>query len=639
MNTVPNPAAERTSLPLLVVAGLAVLVIQALRDAGLPMPPLTEVVRLLGVPRQRAYEMAEQIREAITHLPRPVGRPPSPEAAEVPDDPRYAVCRAVRCFLETHPGAHVARDARDGYSAGFRRFIMRLRQRGAAGQSLSLPTFAQATGVPIETLRDWLSNRRQPRVEQDDSSPSDDAPPPPLYPDGVIDQIVTLWRRTSPVKLAHFARILAQQHRIRMPVRALVEILQLSGDRARARPRKPKPDPEAVRGALERFFPGAQWAADGKHVTVSIGEKTFSFNWELAVDNFTGAHVGFDVRDAEDSVGVINTLESGVQTTGAPPMALLLDNRPSNTTDEVSRAVDDRGALLMHSTLGRAENKASVEGAFGLFAQTMPPIGIKRQLEPRELARSVLRIALFAYCAGRNHVPRAGLGGRSASDAYLDFIPTDDERQWAYQRLLDIQRRIAQRNDANAAREYPACRTMIEDLFREIGIQDPDGCLTHAIAKHGVRAISEAIAILKAKLEAGESFEHAGRYLAGIARNVAERNHHLALYEHALELRLQAQDQMLAPLLERDRKWSATLEPDAYIDHVVDAALGDVPCIDRAFWRRKLINALRQLPPGQLPDRIAGIVRIVATSYQVPKHHRDLLIDALIDAQVEAAAA
>lgn len=503
MNTLPNPAAERTSLPILVVAGLAVLLMQALRNAGLSMPLITEVMRALGVPRQRAYEMAGQIRAAIAQLPRPVGRP-STEPTAAPDDVRYTVCLAVRRFLETHPGAHVARSKRDGYSPAFRRFVLRLRRRGSVAHSLPISTFAEATGVPLDTLRDWLAGRRTPRANVDPQTAGDD---PPVYPDGVIEQVVTLWRQTCGVDLRAFARILAEEHRIRVPVSALVEILRLSGDRSTARPRKPKPDPEAIRGAIERFFPGAQWVADGKHISIFVGGQTFHFTWELVVDVFTGAHVGFDIRDAEDGAGIVGAFEQGRQTTGASPLALLLDNRPPTSTDKVSDALDAEGVLAMHSTLYRAQNKASVEGAFGLFAQTMPTIGIQRDMEPRELARSVLRVALFAYCAGRNHVPRVGLGNRSAANTYLDAIPSDEEKETALLRLQEIQRRIQQRRDADAKRQRPIACRWIDELFDEIGVDDPEGRMARSIARHGLTVVAEAIAVLRAKIAAGNSLD------------------------------------------------------------------------------------------------------------------------------------
>src|SRR5690606_8304526 len=83
------------------------------------------------------------------------------------------------------------------------------------------------------------------------------------------------------------------------------------------------------------YFPGAQWVGDGMQVPVLFGGQRFVFNVELDVDAHTAAFVGVSVRDAEDSAAVVEAFDSGVATTGAPPIALLLDNRPSNHAPDV----------------------------------------------------------------------------------------------------------------------------------------------------------------------------------------------------------------------------------------------------------------------------------------------------------------
>ena len=131
-------------------------------------------------------------------------------------------------------------------------------------------------------------------------------------------------------------------------------------------------DDEALRNSFELFFPGAQWVGDGKQLAIVIDGKTFHRNLELVVDAASGAAVGISVRDEEDSAAVVQAFTQGVQTTGGTPLALLLDNRPSNHTPQVDAALDD--TLRIRATLGRPQNKAHVEGCFGLFAQKVPPI-------------------------------------------------------------------------------------------------------------------------------------------------------------------------------------------------------------------------------------------------------------------------
>lgn len=74
-------------------------------------------------------------------------------------------------------------------------------------------------------------------------------------------------------------------------------------------------------------------------VPVLFGGERLVFNIELDVDAHTAAFVGVSVRDAEDSAAVVDVLDGGVATTGAPPIALLLDSRPSNHTPDVDEEI------------------------------------------------------------------------------------------------------------------------------------------------------------------------------------------------------------------------------------------------------------------------------------------------------------
>jgi chorismate synthase len=60
-----------------------------------------------------------------------------------------------------------------------------------------------------------------------------------------------------------------------------------------------------------------------------IDGEVLHVNLELLFDAATGAAVGVDVRDEEDAAALVAAFEDGVTTTGEPPLALLVDNRPS----------------------------------------------------------------------------------------------------------------------------------------------------------------------------------------------------------------------------------------------------------------------------------------------------------------------
>ncbi len=123
----------------------------------------------------------------------------------------------------------------------------------------------------------------------------------------------------------------------------------------------------ALRGAFETFFPHAQWIGDGTLLPVTIvgpgGPELHVFNLELDADAYSGAFVGAHVSLVEDSEAVITAFRDAVAETGKKPLALLLDNKPSNHTAEVDKAIGD--TLRIRATPFRPENKAHVEGGFG----------------------------------------------------------------------------------------------------------------------------------------------------------------------------------------------------------------------------------------------------------------------------------
>src|SRR5690606_22165912 len=152
----------------------------------------------------------------------------------------------------------------------------------------------------------------------------------------------------------------------------IAHVLELHGARRPQRRGGRSPDELALRGSFQTFFPGAQWVGDGMSVPVTIGGEVVKLNFELQCDAFSGAFVGISIRDEEDSTAVIESFQNGIATRGAAPLAELLDNRPSNHTAEVDAALGD--TIRIRSTVQRAQNKAHVEGAFGLFSTTSPPL-------------------------------------------------------------------------------------------------------------------------------------------------------------------------------------------------------------------------------------------------------------------------
>jgi hypothetical protein len=89
------------------------------------------------------------------------------------------------------------------------------------------------------------------------------------------------------------------------------------------------------------------------------------------------------VRDTEDAAAVVEAFDDALRTTGEAPLAVLLDNKPSNHGDDVATALAP--ATIVPATPYRPQNKAHVEGGFGLFKPHLPPLSIVLGT-PREIA-------------------------------------------------------------------------------------------------------------------------------------------------------------------------------------------------------------------------------------------------------------
>lgn len=614
-------------------AAIVIIALAILNRLSFATPSKADVVRALGVSRSRAYELADRLAELATTLTQPRGRPPNPEV-EPPSDVMFQVAALVRDYLAEHPGA-MSTGQRHTYTVGFRHFVLDLVAPDGLACELGLERTAMATGVPADTLKDWL---RLPRPQKDvptldEDQANDTTDDTGMLPE-VIAQIVELYHRWKGDFTA-FCRSL-EEHRIEASTYRVRQILELTGQRRPGQPRRPKSNAEALRGELERFFPNAQLVADGKQIVVQLGDHRYVLCWELCVDADTGGLTGISVRDAEDSQGLLEALAHSEVTTGAAPEALLRDNLPANHSSQVENVLDDKGILGMPSTTYRPQNKASVEGAFGLFSQTMPDIQLPNG-SARELARRLLFFILFAYCAGRNHTPRPRLNNRSAAEAFAEDVPTPEERAAARRRLQEIKDRILARRNADQERTDPVCRKMLIEAFAELGLEDPEGHFVHAIARLGIDAALRAVSIFRAKHRTGTlHIDCPERYLLGIAQNVAYETETFAVYAELVRLRTKARDLLLQPLHHENERLQARFIIHDYLRETAHRALGAPARIDRFYWRQMTLDTFAKLDPARRHETGAWLARRITTAHIVPRCERNDFIDALAAATTAA---
>lgn len=565
-----------------VTAGLALAArsLAAANASDLSLPTATQIVAAAGATRSRAYELRDAIMGVLPKLVRGPGRPKA-QREPVPDGVLADLRGELLRFVMQHPGCVHAHPGRSRYAESFRHFVLELRDRHA---DLSLADFAAAVLVPVGTLEDWLRPGRAavPTEATPHLGVTESETAEPDARQAHIQTVLAQWRSWGG-DFGSFCEHVGEHHRVPFGRSLIADILFAHGERTPRRRAGRCRDEEALRGSFETFFPGAQWVGDGKQLAIVIDGETLHQNLELCVDAYSGAAVGIDVRDEEDSPAVVVAFEDGVHTTGEPPLALLLDNKPCNHNDEVDAALGH--TLRLRSTLGRAQNKAHVEGAFGLFSQTVPPIEL-RTGDPRQLARDVARLVATVFFCVLNRRPRLDRNGRSRLQLY-DKTVTDAEREAALASLKERLRKQQLTAHTLAARADPAMRALLDDAFTRLELDDPERHFRNAIACYPLDTVVDAISIFDGKRSAATLPDRVdARYLLGIVKNVHHCHEAEAITAAMLRERLAARDQLLEPLV---RERAAILaETGTNIASVLDAIVRRLTeaerIIDRHFW-------------------------------------------------------
>lgn len=596
-----------------VIAGLLL----AARDhqllLGLPSSGADQIVEKTGASRSSAYEAKARILDSLSSLVRPVGRPSAPASA--PSPKAEALTRQVLRFLLDHPGCVHGGPERRHYADSFRRLVLDLHQKHP---DLGVEGLAHAVEVPVDTLRDWLRTGAPPEPKPSEADPN-------AWATGNlhVQTVLVEWEAWEGGFVA-FCHHLAEHLRVPFRRTAIAAILAAHGVRLRRRREGRSPDEKALRESFETFFPGAQWVADGTPVVVTFFGERFGFNFELTVDAHSGAFTGASIRDEEDSAALIQAVEDGKATTGAPPLAVLMDNRPSNLTPEVGEALASDQTLLIPATKGRPQNKAHVEGAFGLFSQAVPPLVLEGRSE-REAARELLRLVITTWARTLNHRPRADRGGRSRVDLYSDK-PTPEQIAQARAALAERLRRQEAARRTLQARQDPIVRQTIAAAFARLGIADPGGHILDAIAAYPLSPVVDGAAVFTGKRAAGSlprDLEVPGRYLLGIVRNLAEQREGELISDAMLRARLEAQDALLAPLIQRRRlaEKEAT-DASQTVARFVDSALDTDRHIDRLFWLSAAGDHIRNASASMRPALFRLGARRINAASRVPCRER-----------------
>lgn len=594
----------------LVTAAVLLLAVPLLECLGLPHPTGIAVVEATGVSRAQAYALRARVEGLVVAVQQPPGRPVSPQ---VPAVDTAELSRTGLSFSHRHPGCVTTVAGRQRYSDDYRRFVLDL---AGKHREVPVPEFARALVVPLGTLRDWLEGgvRETTPVVSLASAPSGDPTEPQLQT--LLDQ----WSRWSGGFTA-FCRHLQHDWRIPFGQTLIADILAAHGVRFAKRRSGRSPDEDALRGQFETWFPNAQWVGDGSPIDIVVGAEAFTFNVELMVDPCSGAVTGASVRDTEDAAAVVEAFADGVSTTGASPLAVLVDNKPSNHSAAVVGALGD--TKVIRATTERPQNKAHVEGAFGLFQQVAPAL-VFAIASHKELARQVLKAVVTIWARALNHRHRRDRRHKSRVQLHLGQTPTADQVAAAKAALAERIRRQALARLTRAARQDPQVRAHLGAAFGRLGFLDPTGALLNGIARYPIDAVVEGIAIVEGKGRAGTL--PAGvdaRYLLGVVRNVSEEREgwevSLALWEERHRARDAALD---AAQRERARLDDAH---DAVMDRVhayVDRALRAARRIDRFFWLGAAADAVVDEARAEQQPLFRLAARRISATFAVPHRER-----------------
>ena len=607
---------------------------------GLAVPSAEEILAATGAGRSRAYELAGRLRKLLPTLLQGPGRPPA--AADHPNPTgetlaAQGVTRDVLSFLMANPGCAQVGKKRDYYSAPFRAFIIELRHRH--DETLSTEMFANACGIRSSTLKMWLAPNQQFTKEAPLEGARPDAQTtttrtPVTATAARIATVVAEWERWSG-NFSAFVAYLQRELRLPMGKQLISSILIAHGQRLPKRRQGRSPDEVALRGAFETFFPNAQWVGDGKTVVVKINEQPIALNLELNVDASSSAWVGLSVRDEEDSQAVIEAFRQGIETTGAAPMAELFDNKAANHTPQVEAELGSSGTLIIPATRGRAQNKAHVEGAFGLFAQEVPELRLDTNKGPKQTAKQLLRLVATVMARMINHRPRRDRSGRSRYQLH-QRKPTPEEHQAAKDALEERARRQELRRQTAQRRQRPEVKAFLDEQFDTIGIPDPKRYHRLALGRYPLGVLCDAFAIFKAKLDTGTIPEGCDppRYLRGIVVNLLAQREQEAMTHYLYELRSNARDHVLAAL--RREQQDIAERAGGLLDTVatyVRNALESDRVIDSHFWVCAATDMIRAADhqANALYRRAAAVVQ---TAFKATPKIRQSILLALADSLV-----
>lgn len=232
---------------------------------------------------------------------------------------------------------------------------------------------------------------------------------------------------------------------------------------------EPKSKRKDYHGKIKVYFPGAQIGIDAKKTTVSFtgkSEESITLTNEVAVDMATGAILGDALRKNEDAEGV-KTVVIKARKECEKLLAILADNRSSNTASEAQQTMEENSELGPVFTFPyHAHTNGHVEGLFGQFSRTVGAIEID-DTSRESIAESVHELVWRIFSHFRNYAPCAALDFKSRMDYLRTYIVLPQELAEARQGLKTQQTKSRKSRGPHSRLSNPVFCKQVTRILRE----------------------------------------------------------------------------------------------------------------------------------------------------------------------------
>jgi len=495
------------------ILGLIILAAKYLTSLKLKAPRvIAAAAAALGVSRKAGYEAAERLEGELCGEPRETRQQEDPSREIL----RLRIRNQVLRYERDHPGvrfaangAHLPEDAKS--------FCVRL-LRDFRGK-LSLTEIAADIGVAASSLSRWdeaadsacrFPAKPDQRGQHRHATPQD------------AQMVVAAFKSlTRNMTLEEFtAQYNAQHADSPLDRRTITHILQAAG----LYTSEPRDGGERYHGKFRVYFPGAQVAIDGMETTVHLTsepQESVTLVKEVAIDIASGAIVGDVLRTHEDTEGVKQVVVKAREEC-ASVLAVLADNRSSNTAPEAQRATQEQSELGTIFTFPyHACTNGHLEGHFGQFSRIVGPLEVD-DTSRETLARSIALLVWRVWTAFHNHSPRSRLSGKSPLEYLKTYTVLPSEVEEARTGLAEQQRRSQQSRAPHPRLSDPLFRSLVARIleahrFKDVELDDAVSSLVrydHAVIESASCAFTVA-----SKRDSFEESKRTFRYFMGIVRN------------------------------------------------------------------------------------------------------------------------